>query len=99
MDIAIWGEEGEDGVMARPLRIDVAGGWYHVGARGIEQGVVFCGRQELCGLQQRPSCLPTDGDGFQGQDPVFSWFQSIGGSQQSGRRQRSGKAQEASRHL
>mgnify|MGYP003339649998 FL=1 len=27
--------------MARPLRIDVAGGWYHVTARGIERRVIY----------------------------------------------------------
>ena len=27
--------------MARPLRVDVAGGWYHITARGIERRVIF----------------------------------------------------------
>ena len=27
--------------MARPLRVDVAGGWYHVRARGIERRTIF----------------------------------------------------------
>ena len=29
------------GVMARPLRIDVEGGWYHVMSRGIERRTIF----------------------------------------------------------
>jgi putative transposase len=27
--------------MTRPLRIDVADGWYHVTTRGIDRGVIF----------------------------------------------------------
>ena len=27
--------------MARPLRVDVAGGWYHVTARGTERRTIF----------------------------------------------------------
>ena len=27
--------------MARPVRVDVAGGWYHVTARGIERRAIF----------------------------------------------------------
>jgi hypothetical protein len=27
--------------MARPIRIDVKGGWYHVTARGIERRAIF----------------------------------------------------------
>jgi len=27
--------------MARPVRIDVAGGWYHVTARGNERRAIF----------------------------------------------------------
>ena len=30
--------------MARPLRVDVEGGWYHITARGIERRVIFCGK-------------------------------------------------------
>jgi len=29
--------------MARPVRVDVAGGWYHVTARGIERRAIFEG--------------------------------------------------------
>jgi REP element-mobilizing transposase RayT len=32
--------------MARPLRIDVADGWYHVTARGIERRAVFADRRD-----------------------------------------------------
>ena len=32
--------------MARPLRIDVADGWYHVTARGIERRSVFTDRRD-----------------------------------------------------
>ena len=32
--------------MARPVRVDVAGGWYHVTARGIERRVLFTGPRE-----------------------------------------------------
>ena len=32
--------------MARPLRIDVADGWYHVTARGIERRAVFTDRRD-----------------------------------------------------
>lgn len=33
-----------DGGMARPLRIDIEDGWYHVTARGIEQRPIFLGK-------------------------------------------------------
>ena len=29
------------GGMARPVRVDVEGGWYHVTARGIERRAIF----------------------------------------------------------
>ncbi len=32
--------------MSRPLRIDIAGGWYHVTARGIERRAIFEKRRE-----------------------------------------------------
>jgi putative transposase len=32
--------------MARPVRVDVAGGWYHVTARGIERRAIFEGRRD-----------------------------------------------------
>jgi len=31
--------------MARPLRVDVEGGWYHITARGIERRAIFCGKR------------------------------------------------------
>ncbi len=34
--------------MARPLRIDVEGGWYHITARGIERRAIFCGKSYYC---------------------------------------------------
>ena len=30
--------------MARPLRVNVKGGWYHITARGIERRAIFCGK-------------------------------------------------------
>ena len=32
--------------MARPVRIDIAGGWYHVTARGIERHLIFTDKRE-----------------------------------------------------
>lgn len=32
--------------MARPLRIDVAGGWYHVTARGNNRQAIFCDKRD-----------------------------------------------------
>ena len=32
--------------MARPVRINVAGGWYHVTARGIERRLIFSDRRD-----------------------------------------------------
>ena len=39
--------------MARPIRLDIAGGWYHVLNRGIEKRVIFrnaSGYEHFCGL-------------------------------------------------
>ena len=32
--------------MARPLRIDMVDGWYHVAARGIERRAIFDDRRD-----------------------------------------------------
>lgn len=32
--------------MTRPLRVDIANGWYHVTSRGIERRAIFKNKQE-----------------------------------------------------
>ena len=44
--------------MARPLRILVAGGWYHVTARGNRRESVFCDDQDRQGFLGMVAALP-----------------------------------------
>lgn len=44
--------------MARPLRVDVAGGWYHTTARGHNRGAIFLDREDRQHFLERLAELP-----------------------------------------
>ncbi len=46
--------------MARPSRVDVRGGWYHVTARGNERQPIFRGDGDRRGLTRFRQRLKTD---------------------------------------
>jgi len=42
-----WADWPRGGTMARPLRLNLPGGFYHVTSRGNERKEIFAGEEEL----------------------------------------------------